>query len=149
MWSTSIAGGAVLSVAIVVVGSGSGSDSDSGSGSRSNLVSGSGNWVSVSGSISSCSGSKLWKDADSVVPVPGLHGGLENAFVVLPTRWYGFGVDNVGVAGCLLFQYEYGCRSSSESSSGSLKDVLSCRSRSWGLPAHKWFRQCRCRSVRV
>ena len=137
--------------AITVVGSGSGSDSDSGSGSRSNSVSGLGNWVSVSGSIGSCSGSgsKLWKDADSVVPVPGLDGGLENGFMVLPIRWYGFDVDNVGVAGCLLFQYEYGCRSSSESSSGSLKDVLSCRSRSWGLPTHKWFRRCRCRSVRV
>ena len=54
------------------------------------MVSGSGNWVSVSGSksIGSCSGSgsKLWKDADSVVPVPGLDGGLENGFVVLPIR---------------------------------------------------------------
>ena len=109
----------------------------------------------LEGSISigcsgSGSGSKLWKDADSVVPVPGLDGGLENGFTeLLPTRWYGFSVDNVGVAGCLLFQYEYGCRSSSKSSAGSLKDVLSCQSRSWGLPAHKWFRRCRCRSVRV
>ena len=74
--------------AITVVGSGSGSDS--GSGSRSNSVSGSGNWVFVSGLIGSCSGSgsKLWKDADSVIPVPGLDGGLENGFVeVLPTHW--------------------------------------------------------------
>ena len=82
--------------AITVVGSGSGSDSDSGSGSRSNSVS-----ISIG---CSGSGSKLWKDADSVVPVPGLDGGLENGFVVLPIRWYGFGVDSVGVAGCLLFQ---------------------------------------------
>ena len=96
-------------------------------------------------------GSKLWKDADSVVPVPGLDGGLENGFVeLLPTRWYGIGVDNVGVAGCLLFQYEYSCHSSSsDPSSGNLKDILSCRSRSWGLPAHKWFRRCRCRSVQA
>ena len=80
----------------------------------------------------------LWKDADSDVPVPGLDGGLENGFVeVLPTCWYGVGVTNISVAGCLLFQYEYSCFSSSESSLGSLKDVLSCRLRSWGLPAHK------------
>ena len=53
---------------------------------------------SVSISIGSCSGSigcsgsgsKLWKDADSVVPVPGLDGGLENGFVeLLPTRGTG------------------------------------------------------------